>query len=376
MKKNLLKYFTATLPVVIVTAAYAITPSEIVLPENSHYSAYPNGFVKLCESVDTSAVGTSEVKAELFGTFPIKTVRVSVVPEEYLSVSGKVVGVRIYSDGIMVTEVENGSPAKQSGIKSGDIIEKINGADTTSTEALAAEISSKKDNTFSIRRDGKTFTVMISGREAEGKYTVGMWVRDSAAGIGTMTYIEPDGTYGALGHAICDSDTEEIVPLLKGTLSSCSVSSVKAGKSGVPGEIIGVIGSDVTGTVEANSELGIYGKTEPSQENILPVATRFLVKQGEAELWCDLDGTGVKAYKINIDKVSKSNKINNKSMTITVTDPDLIAKTGGIVQGMSGSPIIQNGKIVGAVTHVFVNDPTRGYGIFIENMLEEANKIG
>ncbi len=374
MKKILLRIFTATLPIVIVGTVYAVTPSEIVLPENARYSAYPNGFVRLAEAVDTAAVGESEVKAELFGAFPIKTVQVSVVPERFVSVSGEVVGVRIYSDGIMVTNVENTSSARAGGIKKGDIIESVNGDFAESTEQLADILSENKVNNLVVRRNGERIDITLRGKETDGGYSVGMWIRDSAAGIGTMTYITPEGDYGALGHAICDSDTEAVVPLSRGTLSDCRVSSVKAGRSGEPGELVGAIGSEVTGSVDINSELGIYGKTEPSADNLLPVATRFLVKEGAAEIWCNLDGEGVRCYAVNIDRVSASQKPSNKSMTISVTDPELISKTGGIVQGMSGSPIIQNGKLVGAVTHVFVNDPTRGYGIFIENMLDEAKK--
>ncbi len=375
MKKSILKIVTALLPIAIITSVYAVTPSKIVLPENARYSAFPNGFVRLNDTVDTSAVGECKVQAELFGALPIKTVKVSVVPERYVYVSGEVIGVRIYSDGIMVTDVEKNGAARAGGVKKGDIIKEVNGIAPESTERLCEMISEQMVNTFTIKRGSREIKITLRGKKTEQGYTVGMWVRDSAAGIGTMTYIAPDGSYGALGHAICDSDTEQIVPVSRGTLSSCKVSAVKAGKKGEPGEIIGSIGSEVSGSVLINSELGIYGKTVPKENNLLLAATRFLIKEGEAELWCNIDGEGIKSYRINIDRISKSSRADNKGMTITVTDPELLSKTNGIIQGMSGSPIIQNGKIVGAVTHVFVNDPTRGYGIFIENMLEEARRI-
>ncbi len=375
MRKNILKAFAVFLPIIIIGAVYSITPSEIVVPENARYSAYPNGFVRLDKAVDTSALGKSEVKAELFGAFPIKTVEVSVVPTEYVEVSGEVVGIRIYADGVMVTGVELVGPARAGGIKQGDIIKKINGQTAQSTEQLSQILAKQKVNRLTVSRGNSELVLTIRGREDKGRYTVGMWIRDSAAGIGTLTYIETDGSYGALGHAICDADTEMAVPLLKGTLSSCKVSSVKQGKSGEPGELVGTIGSEVTGTVEVNSELGIYGKTDTADKNIIPVATRFLVKEGSAQILCNVDGDGIKSYEVNIDRVSQTKKASNKSMTLTVTDPELLSKTGGIVQGMSGSPIIQNGKLVGAVTHVFVNDPTRGYAIFIENMLDEELKV-
>ncbi len=370
MRKNILRSMAMLLPIMIIGAVYMVTPSEIVIPENARYSAYPNGFVRLERVVDTTACGKNEVKAELFGAFPIKTVEVSVVPEEYVEVSGEVIGVRIYADGIMVTGVELSGPARAGGVKKGDIIKKINGMTVESTEQVAEILSSQKVNNLSVMRGSEQLELSLRGKGKDGAYSVGMWIRDSAAGIGTLTYVEADGSYGALGHAICDADTEKAVPLLKGTLSPCEVSSVKQGKSGEPGELVGTIGKEVIGSVEANSEIGIYGKTDIRDEKILPVATRFLVKEGRAEIYCDVDGEGVKSYEVNIDRVSNSKKTGNKSMTITVTDSDLLSKTGGIVQGMSGSPIIQNGKLVGAVTHVFVNDPTRGYGIFIENMLD------
>ncbi len=377
MKKNIYRALCAFLPVGVITAAYISVPGKITLTENARYSAYPNGLVRLSSSngavIDTASVGVQNVTAELFGALPIKTVEVAVVPERYVIASGEVIGVRIYSDGVMVVGVENLSGARISGIKKGDIIEKINGVKLESIEQLSAQISAQKVNNLTIRRDLDRFELTLRGKETENGFTAGMWVRDSAAGIGTLTFTTDDAAFGALGHAICDSDTELIVPLGHGTLSPCRVSSVKAGKSGEPGELMGVIGGEVIGAVNKNSELGLYGALSKERAGIsVPVATRFLVKEGEAEILCDVDGTGVKSYRITIEQVSQSAAKTNKSMSIRVIDDALLNITGGIVQGMSGSPILQNGKIVGAVTHVFVNDPTRGYGIFIENMLSQT----
>ncbi|MBQ8637166.1 MAG: SpoIVB peptidase [Clostridia bacterium] len=376
MKKNICRALCAILPISVVTVAYISTPSKITLTENALYSAYPNGLVRLSSDngavINTASVGVQNVTAELFGTVPIKTVEVSVVPEQYVYASGEVIGVRIYADGVMVVGVETISGARIAGIKKGDLIKKINGIPADSTEQISKVLSSQKVNTLTICRGGEVFDLTVRGQMGEKGYIVGMWVRDSAAGIGTLTYTTDDYSFGALGHAICDSDTELVVPLGHGSLSPCRVTSVKAGESGEPGELMGVIGGEVIGAVHTNSDLGLYGTLSSEAKGIkLPIATEFLVKEGDAEILSDVDGTGVKAYKIRIEQISRSNSKTNKSMSLRVTDENLLSITGGIVQGMSGSPIIQNGRIVGAVTHVFVNDPTRGYGIFIENMLGE-----
>ena len=379
MKKNIYRALCAILPISVVTAAYFSVPSKITLTENAHYSAYPNGLVRLSAedgAINTTSVGVQNVTAELFGAVPIKTVEVSVVPEQYVYASGEVIGVRIYADGVMVVGVETIGGARIAGIKKGDLIKKINGTPAESTEQLSDILSSQKVNTLTVLRGSECFDITVRGQKGEKGYTVGMWVRDSAAGIGTLTFTTEDYNFGALGHAICDSDTELLVPLGHGSLSPCKVTSVKAGKSGEPGELSGIISGEVWGSVNTNSSLGLYGNLSEKITGIkLPIATEFLVKEGDAEILCDVDGTGVKAYKIRIEQISRTNSKTNKSMSLRVTDENLLNITGGIVQGMSGSPILQNGKLVGAVTHVFVNDPTRGYGIFIENMLTESEKI-
>lgn len=378
LKKSIFRLISAALPLSIITAGYFSVPNKITLTENAAYSAYPNGFVRIGEGegIKTGAVGESEEICSLFGTIPLKTVTVSVVPEREVLASGEVIGIRIYSDGIMVVGLENGSGARESGIKKGDIIEEINGEKVYDTTVLKKIISQKEKNTVLIRRGGNSEEIELCGRETDNGYEAGMWVRDSGAGIGTLSFITDGGYCGALGHAICDSDTGEVIPLRKGSISSCRINSVKPGKSGEPGELVGTLGGVETGAVLDNSETGLYGRLYGDLTGIrVPVATPFMVKEGPAEILCNIDGTGVRSFGINIDRVSRPDPNSNKSMTITVTDRELLNKTGGIVQGMSGSPIVQNGKLIGAVTHVFVNDPTRGYGIFIENMLAEAEKV-
>ena len=381
MKKWILRIITPLLPCALVSVVYFSVPGEIILPENARYSAYPNGFVRYDNSgeakISTETLGTSEVRATLFGALPLKTVQVSVVPQQYVNVSGEAIGIRIYAGAVLVIDTEPDGAARRCGLKSGDLITKINNEPITSVEQLGEKIQNKKQNLVTFVRGGKSRTAELVGDEKEKGYTAGMWIRDSAAGIGTMSFCDNETkVFGALGHAICDSDTGDIIPLWRGSVSDCRISAVKAGAKGEPGELMGAIGTDEYGEVRQNSELGLYGilKRDVPGEPI-PVATRFLVKEGSAKILCDVDGGGVKAYNIEIEQVSQKRASGNKSMTIRVTDPDLLAKTGGIVQGMSGAPIIQAGKIAGAVTHVFVNDPTRGYGIFIESMLAEVEKI-
>ncbi len=369
MKKKL--FIGSLLLVLLSMILSGFLPDRIVLTE---FSELTNGnFVSFASKNDqetlTETVGEKEVTAELFGKIPIKTVEVSVVPERQVYVSGEAVGIRIYSDGIMVINVESLSGAALSGIKKGDIIKSINGIKCHRTEEVKEILEKNESNVLLIKRDKANFSVKVKGKYEKTGYKTGMWVRDSAAGIGTLTYVTEDGAFGALGHAICDSTTEDVVPLYKGSVADCTVRSVRVGKQGEPGEIEGVISRDVTGIVSENTTLGIYGYTEKYKGEKMPVATRYSVRQGEAEILCNVDGLGVKSYTAEITSVSKSQKVNNKGLEIRITDKALLEKTGGIVQGMSGSPIIQNGKLVGAVTHVFVNDPTRGYGIFIENML-------
>lgn len=375
MKKRILRLISAVLPLSIAAAGYFSVPDRITLTENAAYSAYPNGFVRLGSGaeLETGAVGESEEICSLFGTIPLKSVTVSVVPEREVIVSGEVIGIRIYADGVMVVGVENGSGAKESGIKKGDIIKKINGEDVFDTAVLRRIISQAENSLLTIERDGKSIEINLCTKAKESGFEAGMWVRDSGAGIGTLSYITDDGFCGALGHAICDSDTGDIIPLRKGSISTCRINSVRQGKSGEPGELVGTLGSNETGTLLENTGIGIYGRLYGEASGVrMPVATAFMVKEGPAEILCNVDGTGVRSFDINIDRVSGKNPDSNKGMTISVTDSELLEITGGIVQGMSGSPIIQNGKLVGAVTHVFVNDPTRGYGVFIEDMLNAA----
>lgn len=379
MGKKFFKWAAFVLPVMIIVSGYFVTPASIVLTENAKYSAYPNGLVRLSGGagrIDTSGVGTQLVSARLFGALPIKTVRVSVVPEREVIVSGAAIGVRLYCDGVMVIEVENDGPARLAGLRGGDIICEVNGEIATSSEQLSAAISGGENVELTVKSRGIPRKIELCGREGERGMKAGMWVRDSAAGIGTMSFFDPQTlVYASLGHPICDSDTGDIVPICRGSVSDCTIYSVKKGVAGDPGELVGSIGKTARGSVLENDELGLYGALDSAAEGFgAPCATRFLVKEGVAELYCDIGG-GVERFSCEIEEVSKSRARGNKSMVIRVTDERLLERCGGIVQGMSGAPIMQGGRLVGAVTHVFVGDPTRGYAIFAENMLTKTDNL-
>ncbi len=388
---------------------YFSIPSQIILPENTRLSinTIPIGSLQselsqqnenlMIKSVDNTVEINSSVSGDygysytLFNNIPIKQVNISVVPKRYVIPSGETIGVKMYTDGLLVIHVSSVTgkdmsehyPAKEAGISEGDRILSVDGIKLTTNEDFSDYINkTKRSVTLEIARDDKVFKTDITPILSNDgdKYKIGLWVRDSTAGIGTMTYYDPENNeYGALGHAITDSDTGSILTVLQGSLIDCDVVSVKKGESGKPGELTGSFSGGNIGSILSNNQFGIYGYIDKKvyKTDIKPIeaATRFQVKEGTAKILCDVDGQGVKSYNVEIIKISKDATLDNKGIIIKVTDDELLNKTGGIVQGMSGSPIVQNGKLVGAVTHVFVNDPTRGYGIFIENMLSEAEKI-
>lgn len=293
-------------------------------------------------------------------------------------------GVKFYTEGVLVVgfcdiDTDGGkvNPAYAAGIRLKDVITAIDGEVLTDAQQLTAKIDSSEGKELSVtyRREGGEHTVTLTPiySSAEGRYKTGVWVRDSGAGIGTVTFIDPDtNAFGGLGHGICDGDTGELTPMLRGSVTTVTISGLTRGIAGDPGEVRGYFNPDKCGTLLENTENGVFGIfTEfPAQppEPLLPVATRNEIRSGEAYIWCTLDNNEIGKYSIRISDIDTSSD-SNKCFTVTVTDPVLLEKTGGIIQGMSGSPIIQNGKLIGAVTHVLINDPTRGYGIFIENML-------
>lgn len=326
---------------------------------------------------------------KLFGVIPIKNVEVNTVEAQLLIPSGEPFGIKLTMDGVMVVgigEVDSkeslhSSPAKDGGIQKGDIILSLNGTDIESNKELQSIISQSDGSTLEVvlKRDNKEIETSVTPvySESTQTYEAGMWVRDSSAGIGTITYYKADGTsFAGLGHPVCDVDTGEIVPISSGEVASVNINGVKSGVSGSPGELIGsFISTDAIGEISLNNAYGIFGtmNNKTSLNDAIPMAFKQDISLGKATILTTIDGTSPKEYSIEIEKIDYNSNESSKNMVIHITDEELLSKTGGIVQGMSGSPIIQNGKLIGAVTHVFVNDPTKGYGIFCENMIRNGN---
>ena len=271
------------------------------------------------------------------------------------------------------------TPAYLAGLRTKDVITKVNGKTLKDASELTKIVEASNGSAISLtyKRAGveKTVNITPAYSQSEARYKTGIWVKDSGAGIGTITYIEPQGKrFGGLGHGICDSDTSELIPISRGTVMDVSISAIKKGVSGTPGEIKGYFGTKILGSVATNTNCGVFGTLDCLPANCnrtVEIAMRDEIREGEAEIVCTLDSGAPSSYKIEIVSINKQAD-GSKCFVIKIKDPALIEKTGGIVQGMSGSPIIQNGKLIGAVTHVMVNDPTCGYGIFIENMLNAA----
>ena len=287
---------------------------------------------------------------------------------------GCTVGIKLYSKGIVITGFEAQSAAREAGMKKGDIILAVDGKPVHTAQDLRACLGENKLVLTILRKEKQTVVTVEPDKTAEG-YRLGAYIRDSMAGIGTVTYYDPEtGAFGALGHGVNDADADMLLPLEAGVAVSSGVAEVKKGSGGAPGELKGTFDvHNILGSVDKNTEMGIFGKMKkPMEGTPFPVASEEEVHVGPAEIFSNVHGREVRSYSVEIQKIYPKGNDGGKNMLIRITDETLLRQTGGIVQGMSGSPIIQNGKLVGAVTHVLVNDPTRGYGIFIENMLEAA----
>ncbi|MBQ8509016.1 MAG: SpoIVB peptidase [Clostridia bacterium] len=330
---------------------------------------------------------TVGAEAKLFGVLPLKAVDVSIYRDVKLIPGGMPFGVRLYCDGVLVVDVGDVpcgggtvSPARDAGIHAKDMITEINGQRITSVDEVVSAVTASNGQalTLTVRRSGndQTLTIQPVQSDEDGKYKTGLWIRDSTAGIGTVTYIDGEtGCFAGLGHGICDADTGELLPLSRGTIVNVSISGVVKGQAGLPGELKGYFSSGKIGTLLGNTECGVHGIFAELPAGIcsqaIPIALADEVCEGDAELWCTTDSGGVGRYKVRISNIDRSGR-SVKNYVVTVTDPMLLEKTGGIVQGMSGSPLVQNGRLIGAVTHVLISDPAKGYGIFIENMLNAA----
>ncbi len=294
---------------------------------------------------------------------------------------GKAVGIKLFADGVLVVGLAEGaSPARACGLREGDIITALDGQRIDSTEQVQSLLSAAagEEMTLAVRRGSAALSLTAAAVQTDGgTWQLGAWIRDSMAGIGTLTYYDPaTGQYGALGHGITDVDTAQLMPLASGSIMETTVKAVKKGVKGDPGELKGdfSVQRDV-GTVTVNSDGGIFGTVADegflSGGKAVPVASARQITTGAATILATVSGTDTEAYTAEIVRLYGADEP-TRNLLLRITDPRLLSATGGIVQGMSGSPILQNGRIVGAVTHVLLNDPTQGYGIFIENMLERA----
>lgn len=283
---------------------------------------------------------------------------------------GCTIGVKLCPPGLMVTGFEAGSPARAAGLKKGDLIVEVDG-ETVRTTAALKDCLAEEPIVLTVLRGGKEASFRVTPRSRR----LGAYVRDSLAGIGTVTYYDPDtGAFGALGHGVADPQTQELMPVEVGVVVASTVEEVVKGTHGTPGELKGEFDvTDIRGQISANTEQGLFGRlTTPLSGTPLPVAEASQVQPGPAEILCNVSGSTVRAFSVEIQKIYPHAEATGRNLLLQITDEALLTQTGGIVQGMSGSPIIQDGKLVGAVTHVLVNDPTTGYGIFIENMLDAA----
>ena len=341
-----------------------------------------------------NTVGNEKVSVKLFDKLFIKNVDVSVLPRTTVIPVGNIAGVKLYTNGVLVvgmSEIEGEDsktykPYENSGIEEGDTIVKVNNTMIYSTEDLIENVNLSNGENVKIEYIHEKETKECSIRPVktnEEEYKLGLWVRDSAAGVGTVTFYEPETQqFGALGHGITDIDTGDLLNISSGEFVTAKVLNIKKGEDGNPGKIQGTVEEQETiGEITKNTEFGIYGKIEDASSlNIdmskeMEVALRDEIQTGKATILCSLDNQTVKEYEIEITKIYRENNYNNKSMEIKLTDQALIEKTGGIIQGMSGSPIIQNGKFVGAVTHVFVDSATEGYAVFGDLMLKQSKKV-
>lgn len=366
------------------------TDTEGILRINGKSIEASNKHVTASKPVSFSSDKGGSVKLNLhfFGILPIKTVNVDIVSNKEVVACGNTIGVKLKLKGILVIGISdvdcNGQkivPVKSSGIKPGNVITRINDKSVGSIDELVTAISDSAGRPIKINysngneiAEARVLPVISSD---DNEYHIGLWVRDSTAGIGTLTFYDMDtGRFGALGHGITDIDTGTLMSVRSGEIMESNILGVKMGKSGEPGELKGMFTDGFSlGTILNNSNIGIYGKLhsgamERIAGRVYPIGVRAEIKEGPATILSNIDGKKIEEYKILIQKVSRQNMNGSKDMIIKIADERLLRTTGGIVQGMSGSPIIQNGKIIGAVTHVLVNDPSRGYGIFIEAMLK------
>ena len=327
---------------------------------------------------------SSDSTLMLLGALPIKDVKTHSAQRPYAVPGGEPIGLRVLSDGVIVVDIQEvggRSPAKEAGIRVGDVINEVDGEIISGNSDLAKAFSESLGQPCDVKidRGGKAMTLELEPELSEGSYKAGLWVRDSSAGIGTLTFYERStGAFAGLGHAVCDSDTRQEIGLAEGTVGEIKLTGIIKSESGSPGQLIGEFRNSASiGEIRENSSEGVYGtlESDPVKDKAeLPIAFPYEIEEGEALMLTSVDGTGAKAYTVEIEEVNLSDGAEH-DMVIHVTDERLIDCAGGIVQGMSGSPLIQNGRIVGAVTHVFVDDSAGGYAIFADKMYSHLREF-
>lgn len=364
-------------------------PDEIFVyadEETDWETFFQEPLISYDETVEVSQNGSYQIRCKWLGVLPLKTIKVHTVEKQEVLVSGSPVGIYMETKGVLV--IDSGEITDREGIRrtpaehiiqSGDYICEIDGKVLTGKRQLMQLVRENQGEPMELQviRHQETIKLEMTPVETEdGSYKLGIWVRDNIQGIGTLTYVEPNGTFGALGHGISDTDTGERLEISDGDLYRADILSIRKGTAGTPGELRGVINyreENRIGTICGNSQYGIRGQMEPGKytESMkkIPTGLKQEIQTGKAEIRCDI-GDGIREYQCEILEIDSNAKDTNKCFVLRITDDDLLSRTGGIVQGMSGSPVLQNGKLIGAITHVFVNDPTKGYGIFIENMME------
>ncbi len=370
-----------------IAVAY-FTPHSLTVSRDSSM-----GFCNFPLSFDTYTTASSDItngthakgELKLFNVIPVKNIDITFSERPLVHVGGEPFGIRIYTDGLVVSKISDiptsegkKIPANDAGISVGDTVLSVNGERLKTNEQLLSAVEKSNGNPIkvSLNSGGNVRNTVITPvvDSQIGKWRIGLWVRDSCAGIGTLTFSDPfTHTLAGLGHGITDSESGIIMPLSEGDIVKANITSVSKSTGGCPGALCGYFSDDdSSGEIRANDECGIFGKYNKrfGEGRLIPVAFRQEVVRGPAKLRTTISGRIPEEYDIYIEDISYNGSNITKNMVIHITDDRLLDKTGGIVQGMSGSPIIQDGRLVGAVTHVFINDPSRGYAVFAENMVE------
>ena len=350
----------------------------------SVYSVENNSLYQV-DYQNNSKVSPVKNDIKLLGIIPVKTTSIIQSKPKKVSVSGESFGIKLYTDGVIIVgirdvETDKGkcNPAKEAGLEKGDIIIEINGKKVYSADSVTDILNDNngKDYKITVKRNGnyKEFLLKPAYSSSQGCYKVGLWVRDSTAGVGTITYYDKsNNTVSALGHPITDVDTNEIMPILDGEAVRATVTKIYKSKAGEAGSLCCEFTNDIIGTLKKNCQSGIYGKYTCTLKNTYEyeVASPNEIVRGPVQILCTIDSGKAKFYNAQISRISYRENKKGKNMVVKITDERLLEKTGGIVQGMSGSPIIQNGKLVGALTHVIVDSPEKGYAIFAQDMVDE-----